>query len=70
MTNSIELDTIYSFFNQYLFQEAKNSIKDIKYYFNTNPNTRNNILVNNLLEAIDTYDLEQLERRRRKSNNK
>lgn len=61
MTNSIELDTIYSFFNQYLFQEAKNSIKDIKYYFNTNPNTRNNILVNNLLEAIDTYDLEQLD---------
>ena len=50
------LGTVYSFFNQYVYQEAKNSISDLKKFYSTNPNTRDNTLIFNLLDAIDTYE--------------
>lgn len=55
------LDLIYSFFNQYLFQEAKNNISDLEYYFSTNPNTLGNTLVEMLLKSIKDYPLESID---------
>lgn len=55
------LDLLYSLFNQYLFQDAKTHIEDLKYYYTTNPNTAANPLVHELLGAIDTYSLESID---------
>ena len=54
------LELLYSCFNQYVFQDAKNNIKDLEYYFETNPSTSNNPLVENLIKAIKTYDFETI----------
>lgn len=54
------LSLLYSCFNQYVFQDAKNNIKELEYYFSTNPSTCGNILVVNLLDAIKKYDLESI----------
>lgn len=54
-------DLLYSCFNQYLFQEAKNNIVDLEYYFQTNPNTLGNPLVEQLVTAIKNYPLESID---------
>ena len=54
------LSLLYSCFNQYVFQEAKNNIRDLEYWFSTNPSTCGNILVANLIDAIKKYDLESI----------
>ena len=56
--NNFEL--LYSLFNQYLFTEAKNNILNIKYYFDTNPSTAGNPLVENMLAAIRDYEFEAI----------
>lgn len=53
-------DLLYSLFNQYLFTEAKNNISTVKYYFDTNPNTAGNPLIENMIQAIKDYDLESI----------
>lgn len=58
--NSV-LDLIYSCFNQYLFQQAKNNIGNLEYYFQTNPNTMGNMLVEQLLKSIKDYPLEAID---------
>ena len=59
MNNSL-LDLLYGCFNQYVFQEAKDRIKDLEYFYSTNPNTSNNKLVVGLINAIKTYDLDAI----------
>lgn len=49
-------DLLYSLFNPFVYQQAKNNITDLEYYFQTNPNTMANPLVDELLKAIKTYD--------------
>lgn len=53
-------ELLYSLFNQYLFSEAKRNISNIKYYFDTNPSTMGNPLIDNMLGAIRDYDLEAI----------
>ncbi len=55
------LDLIYSLFNQHLFQDAKNNIESLEYYFNTNPSTSNNPLVQALLGAIKDYNYDSID---------
>lgn len=58
MTN---LDLVYSLFNQFLFQEVKNNIEEVEYYFSVNANTSGNPLVEELLKAIKTYNLDNID---------
>lgn len=53
-------ELLYSLFNQFLFAEAKRNISNVKYYFDTNPNTMGNPLVENMLNAIRDYDLDAI----------
>lgn len=55
------IELVYSLFNQYLFQEAKNNINLIDYYYRTNPATLGNGLITDLLTAIRTYPLESID---------
>ena len=55
------LDLLYSLFNQYVFQDAKNNIGSLEYYFNTNPSTSGNPLVEHLLGAIQNYDFDSID---------
>ena len=43
------IDLVLSMFNQYLYQDCKNNIDDIQYYYMTNPNTMGNNLIDQLL---------------------
>lgn len=54
-------DLIYSCFNQYLFQLAKNNIQELEYYFQTNPTTLGNPLVEHLIKSIKDYNLESID---------
>ncbi len=60
MGNSI-FDLIYSCFNQYLFQEAKNNIQELEYFFKVNPATSGSPLIDELVKAIKTYPLESID---------
>lgn len=51
------LELVYALTNQYLFQEAKNNIVDLSYYFSVNPSTSNNKLIEHLVNAVRDYDL-------------
>ena len=51
------LELAYALTNQYLFQEAKNNISDISYYFSVNPSTSSNGLIEQIVNAIRDYDL-------------
>jgi hypothetical protein len=51
------LGVLFSLFNQYIFQDAKNNIQNIKYYYQTNPSTNGNPLVSEMISAIESYDL-------------
>ena len=55
------LDLLYSLFNQYVFQDAKNNIESLEYYFNTNPSTSGNSLIDGLLGAIKSYSFETID---------
>lgn len=55
------LDFLLALFNQYLFSSAKENIVDIEYYYNTNPSTRDNTLMKELIYAIKTYNLENID---------
>ena len=61
MDNGSVFDLIFSCFNQYLFQDAKNNILDLQYYFQTNPQTAGNGMVSQLVDAIKTYPLENID---------
>ena len=54
------IDLVLSMFNQYLYQDCKNNIDDIQYYYMTNPNTMGNNLIDQLLGAINQYPLESI----------
>lgn len=49
-----------SFFNQYLFNEAKQNIEHIEYFYYTNPSTNGNPLISELINAIKTYNLDAI----------
>lgn len=51
---------ILSFFNQYLFQQAKNNIEHLKYFYRTNYTTAGNKFITELLDAIDTYSFDAI----------
>lgn len=54
-------DLLYSFFNQYVFQDAKNEIQSLKYYFQSSPVTSGNKLTESILKAIEDYSLESMD---------
>ena len=58
MTN---FDFVYSLFNQYMFQEAKNNIEQIEYYLSCNAETSGNRLVGELIDSIKKYPLEAID---------
>ena len=49
-----------SFFNQYLFNEAKQNIEHIEYFYQTSPNTMGNPFVEELIDAIKNYNLDAI----------
>ena len=53
-------DLLLGCFSPYVFSQAKESINDLKYYFDTNPSTSGNPLVSELLKAIKDYDLDSI----------
>ena len=56
-----KLEMVYALFNQFLFQEAKNNIELIEYFYNTDFETSGNPLVGELLNAVRTYSLDSLD---------
>jgi len=54
------IDLLFSFFNQYNFNTAKENIEQLKYFYNTDMSTSNNPLVHELLDAIDTYNFDAI----------
>jgi len=58
MTN---LDFVYSLFNPYMFQEAKNNIEHIEYYLKSNVETSGNRLVGELIDSIRKYPLDAID---------
>ena len=55
------LDLLCALFNQYVFQDAKNNYLDLKYYYDTNPNTTGNRLVQEFLDSIKLYNFESID---------
>lgn len=55
------IDLVYSFFNQHLYNDVKNNIDQIQYYFESNPSSQGNRLISELLGAIRTYPFESLD---------
>ena len=51
------IELAYALTNQYLFQEAKNNITDLSYYFSVNPSCSGNALIEGIVNAIRDYDL-------------
>lgn len=49
-----------SLFNQYIFQDAKNNIESLEYYYNVNPATMGNPLIHELVDAIKNYSFESI----------
>ena len=56
-----KLEMVYALFNQFLFQEAKNNIELIEYFYQTDFETSGNPLIRELLHAVRTYSLESLD---------
>lgn len=61
LTDTSKFEMVYALFNQYLFQEAKNNIELIDYYFQTDYTTSGNALVGELINSIRNYSLESLD---------
>ena len=55
------LSLLFGMFNQYVFQDAKNNIQNIKYYYRVNPSTNGNPLVEEMIKAIEDYDLQAID---------
>lgn len=55
------LELAYALTNQFLFQEAKNNITDISYYFSINPSTSGNQLIEQIVNAVRDYDLASMD---------
>lgn len=55
------IELVYALTNQYLFQEAKNNISEISYYFSVNPSTGGNQLIEEIVKAIKEYDLPSMD---------
>lgn len=55
------IEFIYSLFNQYLFQDAKNNIEQIEYFVKTSPNLSNNRLAIELVDSIKNFSLETID---------
>ena len=51
---------VLSLFNQYLFQDAKNNIENLEYYFSTNPATQGNPFIGELIKAIKDYSFDSI----------
>ena len=56
-----KIEMVYALFNQFLFQEAKNNIELIEYFYQTDYDTSGNSLIRELLHAVRTYSLESLD---------
>ena len=54
------LQMLFSLLNQFIFNQAKQNIENIEYYFSTNPNTSGNPLVKEILGAIKNYNLDAI----------
>lgn len=54
------LDVLLSMFNQFIFAEAKANIESVKYYYTVNPATSGNKLYEELISAIENYDLDSV----------
>ena len=52
---------LFGMFNQFVFQNAKNNIQNIRYYYQTNPSTNGNPFVEEMLKAIEQYDLQAID---------
>lgn len=61
ITDNQQFDLLFSLFNQYVFQDAKNEITNLKYFFQTSPVTSGSKLAENILKAIEDYKLESLD---------
>lgn len=48
----------YQLISPYVFNQAKTNIQDLEYYFNTNIDTSGNKLIEEIVSAIKTYDLD------------
>ena len=59
-TNQNYVDLVLSFFNQFIYQDVKSNISDIRYFFQTNAATSGNPLIEQLLGAIKDYPLESI----------
>ncbi len=51
---------LFSLLNQFIFNQAKQNIENIEYYFDTNPSTSGNPLVKEILYAIRNYNLDAI----------
>lgn len=49
-----------SFFNQYLFNEAKQNIEHIEYFYQTTPSTSGNPFIKELIDSIKNYNLDAI----------
>lgn len=56
-----DLDLVFSLFNVNVFQQAKNNITELQYYFDTNGATCGNRLIGELINAIKTYSFDQID---------
>lgn len=56
-----KMDMIYALFNQHLFQEAKNNIELIEYFYRTDPDTSGNLAIEKFLGAIRNYQLSSID---------
>ena len=54
------MQMLFSLLNQFIFNQAKQNIENIEYYFDTNPNTSGNPLVKEILHAIRNYNLDAI----------
>lgn len=55
------IELAYALTNQYLFQDAKNNITDLSYYFSVNPSTSGNGLIEQIVNAVKEYDLSAMD---------
>lgn len=53
-------DLVLAMFNQYLFQDCKNNIRDLKNLFKQNMATSGNKLIEDLLQGIEDYSFENI----------
>lgn len=55
------IELAYALTNQYLFQEAKNNIQDLGYYFSVHPSCSGNRLIEGIINAVKEYDLASMD---------